>query len=280
MKVQKSLSISEPIFIGGLMKSGTSLLRVLLGQHPDLFASFETHWFSNDFRFNWGDKNSRRIDYLLKFFELNDEKYQDFCSQKLLNPQREFIDIVFEYMCHKYEKKRWVEKTPDNIRHWTRIQSTWPNAKLIHVTREYRDCYASWKARRGDNIEIFLENFDGAYNDICENLGRETKNYMEIDYNDLVTNTELSIKKVLKFLGARNTSKCYQIDTIHTAQERTIVKEVTGRDSNTSISLEKTIFSDSIGQWRSILTKHESEIIALKFAKYYEIFGNRWRYEQ
>ena len=73
MKTQKNLSFDHPIFIGGLMKSGTSLLRVLLGQHPDLFASFETHWFSNDFRLNWNDRNSRRVDYLLRFFEITDE---------------------------------------------------------------------------------------------------------------------------------------------------------------------------------------------------------------
>ena len=39
---------SNPIFVGGYFKSGTSLLRALLGQHPDIASGLETHWFAID----------------------------------------------------------------------------------------------------------------------------------------------------------------------------------------------------------------------------------------
>jgi len=43
-----SLICTSPIFVGGYFKSGTSLLRALLGQHPDVASGLETHWFAID----------------------------------------------------------------------------------------------------------------------------------------------------------------------------------------------------------------------------------------
>lgn len=34
----------SPVFIGGIFKSGTSLVRVMLGQHSSFFAGLETQW--------------------------------------------------------------------------------------------------------------------------------------------------------------------------------------------------------------------------------------------
>ena len=65
----------RPIFIGGLMKSGTSLLRVLLGQHHELYAGFETHWFDDDIRTNWHQPDSRRMGFLRDFFEIDADAY-------------------------------------------------------------------------------------------------------------------------------------------------------------------------------------------------------------
>lgn len=36
---------NAPIFIGGLYKSGTSLLRAMLGQHSNIASGLETFWF-------------------------------------------------------------------------------------------------------------------------------------------------------------------------------------------------------------------------------------------
>ena len=41
----------EPIFIGGIFRSGTTLLRAMLGQHPNIAAGLETYWFDID----WDD---------------------------------------------------------------------------------------------------------------------------------------------------------------------------------------------------------------------------------
>ena len=35
---------SSPAFVGGMYKSGTSLLRAMLGRHSRIFTGLETQW--------------------------------------------------------------------------------------------------------------------------------------------------------------------------------------------------------------------------------------------
>lgn len=266
----------RPIFIGGLMKSGTSLLRVLLGQHAQVFASFETHWFDPAIRENWADPTSRRMGYLRKFFAIDDADYARLCDMKSAHPEREFIDIVLSEAAKSAGKTRWAEKTPGNIRNWPLIQRLWPDALLVHVTREYRDCFASWKERRGDTLEDFLEDARGAYTAINPLLGRNTPSYLEIDYTELVQTPEATMRRVLAFAGLPWDANCAAINTKKTAHERKTVRAITGRDSKTSISLEKPIFDSSIGQWHDLITREEAETILETLAPFYDLLGSKW----
>lgn len=266
----------RPIFIGGLMKSGTSLLRVLLGQHPTLYAGFETHWFDPAVREGWADPRSRRMTFLREFFELDDAHYAELCAAKRAEPGREFIDIVLADAAARAGKSRWVEKTPANIRHWPLIRDQWADAKLIHVTREYRDCFASWKVRRGDTLDDFLASARTAYDAIEPLIGTSDARYTEVDYNDLVSDTEATMRRILDFAEVDWDPRCASVDTQATARERETVKRVTGKDSKTSISLARPIFGDSVGQWRSMLEPAEAEAIRSELAPWYARLGSRW----
>lgn len=265
-----------PVFIGGLMKSGTSLLRTLLGQHSDLFASFETHWFDDAVRDHWDDPTSRRMQYLLEFYEIGGPTYTRLCDEKRAAPGREFIDILLDHCTRRAGKRRWAEKTPGNIHHYHLIRRTWPDARFVHVTREYRDCFASWKDKRKDSIEDFLASAKTAYGDVDGLLGQRSAEYLEVDYVELVTRTEETMRRVLDFAGLDWQTACASLDLTTTARERERVKQVIGRDSHTNISLSKPIFGDSIGQWRRILTAEEAARIEAELAPFYAVLGDRW----
>lgn len=266
----------RPVFVGGLMISGTSLMRVLLGQHPSLFASFESHWFVDEVRFGWHDPTSQRMRYLLSFFDLGETEYEDLCHQKKADPEREFIDLVMSFYAQRAGKPRWVEKTPDNIRHWSLIKKQWPDATLIHMTREYKDTFASWKINKGKEIDAFLTSALGAYGDILELLGSKTENYIEVDYNDLVTNPKSTVKQVLNHIGEEWSPECTQLDLTATEGERGTVRRILGRESHTAVSLTKPIFPDSIGQWRHLITEDEQRRIEKELSRFYDIFGDKW----
>lgn len=266
----------RPIFIGGLMKSGTSLLRVLLGQHRDVFASFETHWYDDALRERWDESNSNRMTYLRRFYDLDDATYLSLCEAKRADPEREFVDIVLEYCTKRAEKSRWAEKTPGNIRHYSLIAAQWPGARLIHVVREYKDCFASWKMRRGDDLDTFLAAAQTAYADIESLLGNSTDSYLEIDHDSLVTDPENTMRRVMKFAELPDDPACSHIDLEGTRWERQKVIDVVGRDSHTNVSLAKPIFTDAIGQWRQFLTAAEARRIETGLAPYYAKLGRNW----
>lgn len=259
------------------MKSGTTLLRALLGQHPRLFASFETHWFVQAVRDGWCDPTSKRMQLLLSLLDLDQDEYSLLCERKRAEPSLEFIDLVMQHCCERAGKARWLEKTPDNIRYWSLIQDIWEEPTLIHVTREYKDVFASWKSRRGDSLETFLLSAKSAYDDICSTLGHESKGYLEVDYQELVCDTEMAMRRVLSAIGEDWNPGCAVLDVEHATRERSKFKDLMGRESWTLVSLSKPIFRNSIGQWREHLTDGEGERIELELAEYYRIFGNKWR---
>jgi len=266
----------RPIFIGGLMKSGTSLLRVLLGQHPNLFASFETHWYEPEIAERWADPQSRRMGYLREFFELSDDDYATLVENKRREPEREFIDIVFELCAGRAGKRRWAEKTPGNIRHLSLIRRIWPSAKFIHVTREYRDSFASWKSRRGDTLDTFLAAAKSSYGDVEGLLGKADAGYIEVDHDELVRQPEATMRRVLAFAELDWSPACGALDLAATKDERQKVIDVVGKDSHTNISLSRPIFTDAIGQWRKTLTPAEADRIEQELAPYYALLGGRW----
>ncbi|EKD98679.1 MAG: hypothetical protein ACD_23C00315G0005 [uncultured bacterium] len=263
------------------MKSGTSLLRVLLGQHPNLFATFESHWFSDELRNDWMNFESHRVKLLMQLFELTRNEYQSLCIEKISNNNVEFIDIVYRYCAKRAHKSRWVDKTPYNIKYFDVITREWPGAVLIHVTREYKDTFASWKVRRGDDINTFLDWSLVAYEQIRPLMGTEQQNYLEVDYFDLVVNSEHTMRRVLEKIGEPWDAACSQIVVKDTEEERIKIKNIIKRESLTSVSLAKPIFTDSICQWKRLISKGEANIIDKEFAPYYAIYGQRWkRYDQ
>lgn len=259
------------------MKSGTSLLRVLLGQHPDLYATFESHWFEDALRFEWADGQSPRMTFLRKFLEIEDKDYCDLVEAKRAEPEREFIDIVFQSMLARENKRRWIDKTPDNVLHFDEIRTIWTDATLIHVTREPRDCFASWKDKRGDSLDTFLVAAKRLWNALGDRVGsRHHPGYLELDYVDLVANAHKTMGSLLADLGEDWDDAVAAINIDAMQRERQTVKRVTGRDSHTNRSLVRPIFSDSVGQWRNLLTREEAETIVTELAPYYARMGERW----
>ena len=64
------------IFIGGMYKSGTSLLRSMIGQHSAVFSGLETNWFklsADEFSQISSLHHKTKIS---KFFDITEKKYK------------------------------------------------------------------------------------------------------------------------------------------------------------------------------------------------------------
>lgn len=261
--------VNSPIFIGGLRKSGTTLLRVLIAKHSNIFGGLETHWFSTDICDNWRDSNLRRHKYLQKFFNVNRDEFERIKANSING--LDFFDKFMSFCAKRAGKKRWVEKTPDNIMNISLIRNQWPSAKFIHVVRDLRDVYASWKLNKKDNLKLFIEKVHHICNSLGDMLGQKTNLYLEVNYHTLVFNPTQAMTTVLKHIDE---PWVYGIDrNDNGSREFEKVKQITGKESSTLLSLKKPIFTNSVGQWKKVLTIKEVVIIERELKEYLNVLS-------
>lgn len=248
---------SEPIFIGGLFKSGTTLLRTILGQHPNIAAGLETYWFDLDWDDLSGEKTRERLRRLAVFYSRELPELEQMAAQ---SPNVGiFITQLFQDYARKQGKARWAEKTPGNIIHNQRLFQLWPNAKLIHVVRDPRDVLASLRrAKKWDDPDYFADLW-------CKFFRSAEKakqappwcpgHFIEIRYEQLVSDTEAAMRCVIDFTDEPWHPAAGKFEG--SSNEFEIVLAATGKASTSLDRLRRPIQRDLVGLFPQVLTKAE-----------------------
>ena len=197
-------------FIVGVGRSGTTMLRLMLDAHPELTIPPETHFVPalidaiqsganreksigvmTSVR-QWGDLGIDPDEVLARWKDLD-----EFAPGPAL---RSFYAIYTE----RQNKPRWGDKTPIYVKNMLRIESVLPEARFIHVIRDGRDVALSrWKRTLGDKdpapaskvAETWARRIRRA-----QRHGRKLEHYIELRYEDLVTDTEPNLRRICDFL--------------------------------------------------------------------------------
>ena len=244
---------SVPTFVGGLMKSGTSLLRKLLSRHSSIYGGLETHWFSDDLMTRWRDPTTQRAVWARQFYDVSDDVYADLARQATSGP--DLLDRFMSYCTERAGKTRWVEKTPDNVLFIHTIWDHWPDARVLHVLRDLRDVYASWKRNQKRSLDAFIENVKTVHATVGELATTKTERYMEVRYESMVAEPGGVIQEVCAFLDVPFEPEMVDYQGDDADFEKVLA--VTGKASPTTESLKKPIFQSSVGQWKDVLTAEE-----------------------
>lgn len=150
-----------PIFVGGLERTGTSLLYALLASHPNIAMTRRTNWWTF-------------FDH--RFGDLADDANLDRCLAAMLqyrrhrklepDPKRLRVEfragersycrlfaLLEEHHAEGVGKPRWGDKSLHTERYADRVFDCFPGARILHMIRDPRDRYASslkrWKRNRG-----------------------------------------------------------------------------------------------------------------------------------
>ena len=124
--------LTAPVFVFSAARSGSTLLRSVLGAHSRLYAPPELPLSHLEVR-----AESRWIQASMKALALTDQELQHLLWDRLL------ADLLA-----RSGKPTVVVKTPSNVLIWERIAACWPDARFIFLLRHpaaaVRSLHAAW----------------------------------------------------------------------------------------------------------------------------------------
>jgi hypothetical protein len=205
---------SAPIFVVGAGRSGTTLLRLMLNEHPDIAIPSEAHFIGPLIR-TFGPSatlSGASLETALALVIETPEWQRDFghTPEELRDAVGEgplslagFIERVFRLEVGS-EPPHWGDKTPPNLFWVPELLECFPNAQIVAIVRDPRDVYLSllslqwfgdttWSigryiVRNGILIEKWLE--------VCS-----PEQLHVVRYEDLVSDGEATLRRLCEDIG-------------------------------------------------------------------------------
>lgn len=207
------------IFIGGVQRSGTTLLRNILNMHPSIKIGYENAFYKRLFdkyhaglglenisEFIADLKNTKRFErWSLNFHSLK-KRLLEF--DRALTYTEAIICVLNEFFSINYNNERFVGiKNPNAVLHINFIYSLFPNAKIIILVRDPRAILASEKTKRlragdYDSPELIWKTFR-RFSILCRNLKQHKGSIKKTYFRELIKSPEKSTVDICDFLGVR-----------------------------------------------------------------------------
>lgn len=196
MKVDIPL-VSEPIFLVGAERSGTTVLRLMLDCHPQIA---------------WCDEFEYAVDRIPDGggWPRNDEYYQWLETHRIFQDSGFAIDrrlsypqLINSFLCQKRDRvgKPLIGATVH--RHFDRLLQIWPDARFIHLIRDGRDVARScigmgWAGNVWTGVERWIE-AELLWPKLSSVLPAQRQ--IEINYENLILDPVKVLTRLCDFIG-------------------------------------------------------------------------------
>jgi Sulfotransferase family len=232
--IKKGLRLAQnPVFICGVHRSGTTLLRDMLDGHPDLvvlpaegtyYTNQETklqslpekEWLGHLGR-EWLRRLANPINqppyWLLGRSSVAGSPYIDFARyvsawwkivDRRAGGQWPHMAVVLAYASctGNLEAKLWVDKTPTNERFLNRIWQEMPSAKIIHMIREPLATLASHKKMDpSGSFRYALRYLKNSFTIAGEQSALADERFLLLRYEDICNEPKKMVARLALFLG-------------------------------------------------------------------------------
>ena len=212
--MSESLNDKPPFFVLGAQRSGTTMLRLMVNCHSQLAVPHETAFMTVFYPRigEYGDLSKRA----------NAERLLDDISQHhlvrrgghvtdrdaiLARPIADFPDLIDAIMSEyalAQGKSRWGDKTPFYTPDIDILWQLFPNARFVHVVRDGRDVVLSQRniGWMSNSLPRLAEDWRWKTT-VCHKVGSVLgdQQYLEVLYEDLVTEPETTLRRVCEFVG-------------------------------------------------------------------------------
>ncbi len=180
-KASSDRLVESPAFILSTLRSGSTLLRVLLNSHSQIHAPQELHLRAVDVRL----KNKWAV-RAMKEIRLDNEKLEYLLWDRILH--RELSNSG---------KRQLVNKTPSDVFIADRIKECWPDSQFIFLLRHPAAIVRSrqnLRPKSKDSVETILR-----YGEALERA-RQHHTGLTVRYEDVTNNPEAQTRRICDFL--------------------------------------------------------------------------------
>jgi hypothetical protein len=274
------MSDDRPIIVLGCPRSGTTLLQVMLHSHPRIAIPPENRFVLPAYRerLRFGDleeRTNRRA--LAKFIvRRRGHRFRDLgldrrwtIRQIVKGPPTlgSAIGIVLRAYAERFDRPRWGDKRPNYHSHIDVIMRLFPDAQIVHVVRDPRDCVASLKRMKWWKLDTY--HAVSAWAQSIDNTDEAERRWpgvvTRVQYEYLVADPETELRKLCAALGE-------EYDPAMAEPERVAPVAVPER-KHWHINTRLSPTTKQVGRWRTDLEPWEAALCETVLAGRMTSFG-------
>jgi len=264
----------SPIFVVGAPRSGTTLLARILDSHPRLAIADELIYFDILLEARSVVPELDTPERIERFFELlprmDHVRYWRGVDEVLAEVKRRLLDdptpsypllylLLMQVYAERQGAARFGEKTPWNVRHLDEIVALFPDARIVHMVRDPRAQVASRRKLPRSSRDVVSHALKwrldlAAAGQFARGPRATEENYMELRYEDLVTDPEQMVRNLCSFIGET-------FDEGMLAFHRQ--QDVMFRDQPWKEGVLRPLHPESLHAWRDELTSSQAHIVEL-----------------
>ena len=212
-----SPGFTGPLFIIGMPRSGTKLLRGLLNQHPLIgIPPSETEFFPwlVSQRARFGDLGQRE-----RFHRFYTEMQHIHYFQRMAELGKGITEAEWYGSCEDFTPAGlfsallrhdtgiapdssgiWGDKSPSYIGHVALLKAHFPQARFIHIVRDVRDYCLSMHQAWGKNMLRAAQRWSDSVGLADSSGARLGRDFMTVRYEDLLDDPERELRRICGFL--------------------------------------------------------------------------------
>jgi hypothetical protein len=236
---------TEPVFIVGMPRTGTTLVERILASHTDVYSAGELNNFTTQLMAQIGKHAERKP-------KDRDEAVALSTTIDFAALGRAYVGSTRPFTGHT---PRFIDKLPLNFLYAGLIHLALPNAKIIELKRHPVDtCYAIYK-------QLFIDAYPFSYD--LEELGRYFVAYRRlmahwhevmpraihtIAYEELVGDVEGETRRMLEFCDLEWQDQCLRFYESREAST-----------TASTVQVRQPVYRSSVNKWR----QYESQLVPL-----------------